>query len=119
MVAEERLVAELLGMVGELEAAREMLDRALATCERLRERVVGTEQASWKDLTLTAAEHRALAVQVQRLDSLANAIARERKGIFGSPVLPRQARLVSPSTARNAPGPPSAQRGKRRFGFRS
>jgi len=72
-VAEERLLAELYGLNGDLYQAAEMFGRALDSCLRLREEAYELHQTAW-DRGLTISEVRVLATRVHRMGLLADEI---------------------------------------------
>ena len=73
LVAEERLLAELYGLNGDLYQAAEMFGRALDSCLRLREEAYELHQTAW-DRGLTISEVRVLATRVHRMGLLADEI---------------------------------------------
>ena len=118
-VTEERQLAQLFGLVGQLDTARELLDRALQLCGRSRLEEFARQQSSWKDSTITMAQRRAMTVRIQRLALLAEEIAAERRDIFGAPASPPKPARVEPvprTSSRPAPARATAEP-KKRFGF--
>jgi hypothetical protein len=115
-VAEERQLAQLFGLTGQTEQSRDMLDRARATCMRLRQEAAQQQQAAWDEVALTLAERRLLTTRIQRLGLLASEIAEERTDLFG-PIPRTQGKPAPAAPVRSGGKPPAAKavKPKRRF----
>ena len=70
VVSDERELAELYALNGDLNRAGELFCRALDSCLRLRNEAYQAQQTAW-DRGLTLGEARALTVRVQRLTKMA------------------------------------------------
>ncbi len=95
---EERQLAELYGLVGEKDKARELLDRAQDTCILGRTAANQHLQSGSRDATLTSLERNKLSAMIQRLARLSEEIAEQRRLIFGP-------RRVGPVDRRPVAGP--------------
>ncbi len=106
-VADERLLAVLFGLNGDREKAKEMYERALDTCIRLRQDASQLQARAW-DSGLSASETKALAIRIQRLSKSAEAIRDEMNAAFP----PAKARVTPLPAARRAPAvaPPKKKR---------
>jgi hypothetical protein len=110
LVAEERLLGVLFGMNGDPVKAKEMYERAVENCARLRQAAYREHQSAWEN-GLTASEAKALATRVQRLNLMAEEIREEMKVVFAPPKpAPTPVTPIRPAAA---PAPVK----KKRFGI--
>jgi hypothetical protein len=101
-VADERLLAVLFGLNGDREKAKEMFERALDSCIRLRQEATQQQSGAWNS-GLSATETKALAIRIQRLGKSAEGIRDEMNTAFPS----RKARVSAlPPPRRTAIAPP-------------
>ena len=110
-VADERLLAVLFGLNGEREMAKEMFDRALDTCIRLRQEATQQQSEAWNN-GLSATETKALAIRIQRLGKSAEGIRDEMNTAFPPP----KARVSATQPPRRVVTAPS-QKKRRIFGI--
>jgi hypothetical protein len=108
-VADERLLAVLFGLNGQLDMAKEMYERALDTCIRLRQEATQQQLGAWS-AGLNATETKTLAIRVQRLGKRAEGIRDEMNTAFPPPKA-----KGTPGSGRGASGPP--QKKRRLFGI--
>ena len=107
-VADERLLAVLFGFNGDRDMAKEMYDRALDTCVRLRQETAQQQAGAWAN-GLSATEAKALAIRIQRLGKSAEGIRDEMKTAFPPP----KAKISAlPPPRRAAAAPPANKRRK-------
>jgi len=113
---EERLLAHLFWLSGKLNLARDMFDRARATCLAGRSEAARQQQAGWDQGTLTLAERRRLTSLVRRLSNLAQEITEERRDHFGRG-RQEEGSAAGPGAPAGSPGreTPRKDRRKRRF----
>jgi hypothetical protein len=110
-VADERLLAILFGLNDDREKAKEMFERALNTCFRLRQEATDQQSRAWES-GLTATETKALATRIQRLTKSAESIKDEMNAAFAPP----KPKVVSiPQPRKTGTAPPD--RKKRIFGI--
>jgi len=109
-VAEERELAELYGLNGDVQRAGELFGRALESCLRLRNEAHRAQQTAW-DRGLTIAEARALTVRVLRLTKMAEELHDAARA--HGPGDPRRIPEVPPLTPGN--GASSATEGEDRL----
>ncbi len=83
-VADERLLAVLFGLNGDQEMAKEMFERALDSCIRLRQEATQQQSGAWNS-GLSATETKALAIRIQRLSKSAEGIRDEMNTAFPPP----------------------------------
>jgi hypothetical protein len=114
-VLEERRLAELYGMTGRREQAKEMLARARTTCARLRNEAAERERHSREDARISLEEIRALPVRIQRLNRLAEELKEEYRAICPPERKPAGAAVTAAGTRQDAK-PAGGKRGFKLFG---
>jgi hypothetical protein len=110
-VADERLLAVLFGLNGNREKAKEMFERALDTCIRLRQEATQQQAKAWES-GLSASETKALATRIQRLGKSAEGIRDEMNLAFPPP----KARVTALPPPRRTAAEPTPRK-KRIFGL--
>lgn len=84
-VKQELQLAELLGFMGQMEAAKDMLERARATSISLRTEAMARQKSTFEDTTFSLADRRLLSARIQRLTAMTVEIGEQIKDIYGPP----------------------------------